>query len=104
LLPCHPAFSSRCRRRTGKLPEQQGAEVVSFDLDPNHDWDVVPFAKWDYKEGFAERRQSARKLNNAYWFAYRAFGSNAKMVTGSVYAIPEEIGLSTSRFIPDSEI
>jgi hypothetical protein len=73
--------------------EQQGGEVISFDLDSNHDWDVVPFAKWDYKEGFAERRQSARKLNNAYWFAHKAFGSRAKMVNGSVYAISEEIGL-----------
>jgi hypothetical protein len=72
--------------------EQQGADVVSFDLDPNHDWDVVPFAKWNYKEGFVERRESARKLNNAYWFAHQAFRSRAKMVNGNVYAIPEGIG------------
>jgi hypothetical protein len=72
--------------------ESQGAEVVSFDLDKSYDWDVVPFAKWDYQEGFIERRQSAEKLNNAYWFAHRALNSKATAVYGNVYAIPGEIG------------
>ena len=27
--------------------EKQGAEVVSFDLDKDGDWDMVPFAKWE---------------------------------------------------------
>ena len=73
--------------------EQQGAEVVSFDLDKNGDWDMVPFAKWDQFEHIAADRKSIiNKLNNAYWLAHRLVNSKAKVVYGSVYAIPAAIG------------
>ena len=35
--------------------ERQGAEVVSFDLDKNGDWDMVPFAKCNQFENIAAR-------------------------------------------------
>jgi len=73
--------------------EQRGAEVVSFDLDKNGDWDMVPFAKWEQFEHIAaERKSIIDKLNNAYWLAHRLFDSKAKVVYGSVYAIPAAIG------------
>jgi len=73
--------------------EQQGADVVSFDLDKNGDWDIVPFAKWkDFEHASAERKAHIEKINNAYWFAHRLFNSNAKVVNGNVYSIPEAIG------------
>ena len=73
--------------------EKQGAEVVSFDLDKNRDWDMVPFAKWDQFEHIAADRKSIiDRLNNAYWLAHRLFDSKAKVVYGSVYAIPAAIG------------
>src|SRR5580704_10303985 len=69
--------------------EQQGAEVVSFDLDKNGDWDMVPFAKWDQFEHIAaDRKLIINKLNNAYWLAHRLLDSKARVVYGSVYAIP----------------
>jgi SAM-dependent methyltransferase len=73
--------------------EKQGAEVVSFDLDSNGDWDMVPFAKWEqFEEIVAERKEIIQKLNNAYWLAHRSLHSKAKVVYGSVYAIPAAIG------------
>jgi hypothetical protein len=73
--------------------EQQGAEVVSFDLDKTGDWDMVPFAKWEHFDHISrERKQIIDRLNNSYWFAHRHIGSRAKVVYGSVYDIPLEIG------------
>src|SRR5258708_38924975 len=73
--------------------ERQGAEVVSFDLDRNVDWDLVPFAKWTDFEHISEARKTVmHKLNNAYRLAHRLLDSEAKVVYGSVYAIPDSIG------------
>jgi SAM-dependent methyltransferase len=75
--------------------EKAGAEVVCFDLSEAHDWDIVPFARFGrdrLQAHMAARRTRIRQLNNAYWFAHHAHGSKAKMVYGSVYAVPEGIG------------
>jgi SAM-dependent methyltransferase len=73
--------------------EKQGAEVVSFDLDKNGDWDMVPFAKWEqFAQVVADRKAIIDRLNNAYWLAHRLLDSKAKVVYGGVYAIPAEIG------------
>lgn len=73
--------------------EQQGASVVSYDLDKHCEWDMVPFANWEERKHIeAERKTIIDKLNNAYWFAHKAFQSNAKVAYGSVYQIPEFIG------------
>ena len=73
--------------------EKQGANIVSFDLDNNGDWDMVPFANWaDYEHFSNERKTIIDKLNNAYWFCHRLHKSNAKVVYGNTYHIPKEIG------------
>jgi hypothetical protein len=73
--------------------EKQGAEVVSFDLDKNGDWDMVPFAKWEqFAHVVVDRKVIIDRLNNAYWLAHRLLGSKAKVVYGGVYAIPAAIG------------
>ena len=72
--------------------EQQGAEVVSYDLSEDHDWDVVPFAQNDLGAWKNARRDHLRRINNGYWLCHRAFGSKARMVHGVVYDIPETIG------------
>lgn len=73
--------------------ESDGAEVISYDLDRTGDWDMVPFAKWTEREDIVnERKEIIGRLNNAYWFAHRRLNSNTKVVYGSVYAIPDEIG------------
>ena len=72
--------------------EKQGADVVSFDLDKHGDWDLVPFAKLEDLRGISERREQINQINNTYWFAHRLLSSNAKVVYGHVYAIPDAIG------------
>jgi len=72
--------------------EKMGAEVVAYDISENQEWDIVPFRQYDYKAHIQEYKKSARRLNNAFWYAHRAYQSKAKVVYGSVYEIPEEIG------------
>jgi len=73
--------------------EKQGADVVSFDLDKNLDWDMVPFAKWEHLHHISnERKTIVDRLNNSFWLAHRLLDSRAKVAYGSVYAIPEAIG------------
>jgi SAM-dependent methyltransferase len=60
--------------------EQQGAKVVSFDLDESEDWDIVPFAKWeDLQSTSVAWRGHIRKINNAYWLAHRLLNSKAQV-------------------------
>lgn len=72
--------------------EREGADVVSYDLSENQEWDVVPYAGVDFRAQIAERKDVIRKLNNSWWLARQAFQSKAKMVYGTVYAVPEGIG------------
>lgn len=72
--------------------EKQGADVVAFDLSEKHVADVVPFARFNYKQGEKDHQQMMRQLNNGYWFCHKAVQSQAKVVYGTTYAIPEEIG------------
>jgi SAM-dependent methyltransferase len=83
--------------RLGFHIESQGAaEVISFDLDKNGDWDIVPFAKQnsrDRDQVAADRKLLIDKLNNAYWFGHRLLQSKAKVVYGSAYNVPRDVGL-----------
>lgn len=72
--------------------EKQGADVVSFDLSENYDWDIVPFAENDNDTTRSDRRGHLRKINNGYWLCHQAFESNAKLVNGVVYDMPAAIG------------
>lgn len=73
--------------------EGQGAkEVISFDLDENHSWDVVPYGGLDNSETISSFKTHIKRLNNGFWFAHKALKSKCNLVYGSVYSIPEEIG------------
>jgi SAM-dependent methyltransferase len=73
--------------------ERQGASVVAYDLSAENEWDIVPFARMDYQNIMTERKTVIDQINNAYWFAHKAHNSQAKVVYGSVYTIPEAIGM-----------
>lgn len=73
--------------------EQLGAEVVAYDLSPHHMWDSVPFARYDYHQRVQECIDVTQKVNNAYWLCHRALNSRANVVHGTVYDIPETIGM-----------
>ncbi len=72
--------------------EKQGADVVAYDLSEEHSWDVVPFADADLAEFDQVRRDHLRKLNNGFWLNHAAHGLSAKLVHGTVYTVPAEIG------------
>lgn len=73
--------------------EKKGASVVSYDLSPDQDWDMVPFAHKDGAAWAPKRKNHIRKLNNAYHLSHALFKSKAQLVHGTVYAIPETVGL-----------
>jgi len=72
--------------------ERFGAEVVAFDLSPEDDWDVVPFAGSGFAGRQAERKEMIGRVNNSFWLAHRALGSTVRMVYGSVYSMPPALG------------
>jgi SAM-dependent methyltransferase len=73
--------------------ERRGASVVSYDLDRNGDWDMVPFVKWEQRRDIvAQRKTIIDRQNNAYWYAHKALNSKAKVAYGSVYDMPDFIG------------
>ncbi len=73
--------------------ESKGAAVISYDLSPDQDWDMVPHARKDLAALAPERKNHIRKINNAYNLGHSLFNSRAERVYGSVYAIPNSIGL-----------
>ena len=72
--------------------ESKGANVVAYDLSEEYEWDMVPYAGFDYREHIADRKKHLRRLNNSFWLAHKAFNSSAKVVYGSVYDLPEDMG------------
>jgi SAM-dependent methyltransferase len=72
--------------------ERRGADVVAFDLSPEHAPDLIPLPNVDPARRLQAHREHVRKLINGFWLCHRAFASRARAVYGSVYAIPEEIG------------
>jgi SAM-dependent methyltransferase len=71
--------------------EQRGASVTSYDLSPEHDWDIVPFEGHDNEEKRRARREHIGRLNNGYWLCHRAFQSRARVVYGTVYDMPRQM-------------
>jgi hypothetical protein len=72
--------------------ERQGAEVVAYDLSEREVWDIVPYAERDFEKLATESKAHIQRLNNGFWFAHRAFGSKARVVHGSIYNVPAQIG------------
>ncbi|MFD2937115.1 class I SAM-dependent methyltransferase [Spirosoma flavum] len=73
--------------------EKKGASVISYDLSPELDWDMVPYAHKDGVAWAPERKNHIRKLNNAYRLSHSLLNSRAELIHGTVYAIPKEVGL-----------
>lgn len=72
--------------------EKKGAGVISHDLSKDYKWDIVPFAKSDYRSTLERFKESTEKLNNAYWFCHRLMNSRAKVVYSDIYNLPDKIG------------
>ena len=72
--------------------EKRGADVVGFDIGDDQEWDIVPFAQYDYRENMKSFRQYTDGFKKAFWYAHKAFNSKATVVYGSVYDVPKAIG------------
>lgn len=75
--------------------ERQGAEVVSIDLSPDvasTSWDTLFAADDDPDAIKAVMAETTRSMNNGYWYAHQRLGSKARLVHGTVYSVPEDIG------------
>jgi hypothetical protein len=72
--------------------ERRGADVVAYDLSDRQEWDMVPYARYDAAAHAESFRTHIRRLNDGFWLAHRAHGSRARVVYGTVYAVPAAIG------------
>lgn len=72
--------------------EQKGADVIAYDLSEREAWDMVPISGSDLKAMQDERSAHVRQLNNGFWLCHSALRSAVKLVHGSVYAIPRNLG------------
>ena len=75
--------------------EKRGGNVKSIELSLEDDiWDVVPNCKIDWKKEEKEHRENdLRRVQNAYWFAHKAFNSKAKVIYSNAKNITSDIGL-----------
>ncbi len=72
--------------------ERRGAAVVSFDIGPEQRRDVVPRAGEGAEPEAQEPGEARERLVNSYWLAHAAYGSEARVHYGDVYALPSELG------------
>jgi SAM-dependent methyltransferase len=75
--------------------EQQGAEVVAVDLSPDiarTSWDILAGPEDDVAEIRRVMSGMIQRLNNAFWYAHGKLGSKVKLVHGTAYRVPTEIG------------
>jgi SAM-dependent methyltransferase len=72
--------------------ERQGADVVAFDLSEHQTWDMVPFPG-EHDANAQSLKSAIKRVNNSFWFCHRAYGSNAQVVYGTVYDIPNNLGV-----------
>jgi SAM-dependent methyltransferase len=70
----------------------QGADVVAFDLSPEHEFEMVPYAGSDWRAAQERVRTFMATMNKGWWFARQALGSDAKLAHGTVYKVPPELG------------
>jgi hypothetical protein len=72
--------------------ENEGANVVCFDVAPNISPDVMPTPGLDHE---AIRKQFARDTHSvraAWWYFHKIFKSRATAVYGNIYEMPADIG------------
>ena len=72
--------------------EKKGATVICYDLSEKDDWDIIPWGGKIDTNFFIQRKEAKRKVNNAFWFAHNLLQSQSKVIYGSVYDMPADIG------------
>lgn len=75
--------------------EKQGAEVVAVDLSPDTSktsWDLLVTPEDDLSEINATMSDDIQRLNSGFWYGHEKSASQAKLVHGTAYSVPREIG------------
>ena len=75
--------------------ERQGAEVVAVDLSPDvskTSWDTLLLPDDDPTEVNKRMASGVQRLNNGFWYAHERLESKARLVHGTAYQVPKEIG------------
>ena len=82
--------------------EKIGGDITSIDIDPQNNkwWDIVPncvhneyFASLSFDEGKKNMLDEIKKIQNAYWYAHKAFNSKSKLIHSHVNDLPAELGI-----------
>jgi O-methyltransferase len=72
--------------------ERRGARVVSVELAPDAEADILPGWWVDAAAYKAENRSHGAAVRNSYWLAHEEFGSRAKIHYGNAHLLPDELG------------
>ena len=72
--------------------EQQGADVVGFDLGWDLAPDLLPLPQFDPAELRQDQIEFVAHVQNAWWLLRREHGLSARAVYGSIYELPTDIG------------
>ena len=69
-----------------------GAEVVCLEAGFDYSVDLLPRTERDLAAHRSAMMAFTGRVNNSWWYARRRFGSPAKMVYGSIYEPPADLG------------
>jgi hypothetical protein len=72
--------------------EQDGADVVAFDVAPGVSPDVMPTPGLDLEEVRQQFARDTKSVRAAWWHFHREFGSKSKAIYGDIYNISKDIG------------
>lgn len=72
--------------------ERQGAEVVALDAGVAAPVDVLPVDGADMSHEQAKVMTTVERLQNAWWYMHRHYGSSAAMIRGDIYHLPADLG------------
>lgn len=74
--------------------EQDGADVVSFEVGYDASIDLLPpFTQEDIEPLRTTLMTKLERVNNSWWFLHRDKGSAAKIVYGNIYDMPADLGM-----------
>jgi hypothetical protein len=72
--------------------EQNGSDVVAFDVAPGVSPDVMPTPGLDIENVRQQFARDTKSVRAAWWYFHREFSSNSKAVYGNIYEMPKDIG------------
>jgi SAM-dependent methyltransferase len=72
--------------------EKRGAKLVALEVTDDPGWDFVPYPTAVLSNIYGPRREHMRRLKNSFWFAHAAHRSNAELIYGDAYRLPDALG------------